>query len=630
MGALKLSTIALSSAVLLCIGCKPQAVTSPAGAKPQQTAPPLSPPQSKPPAKATEPNTPAHTVAEHARNQQLIDAVEKAYASGVTNYRAGKLTEAKNDFDHAVDLMLTSGLDLKGDPQLSDEFERIVDAVNSLEMEALKEGNGFAPTVEQTPADVASDVTFTVDPKFRAQAEADLATTRSDLPLAMNDYVAAYISYFSNRGHGTLAHAFARSGRYKQMIQRILSEEGLPQDLIYLAVAESGFQPQVINSHSGAGGMWQFMPFAQSYGLTRNGWVDERFDPEKSTRAYARYMKMLYNQLGDWYLAMAAYNWGAGMVQRAVQRTGYADFWELYRRNNLPGQTKEYVPQILAAIIIDKNPKQYGFDNVALDPPVITDTVTTNYSVDLRLISDIVEAPVQTIVGLNPSLLRMATPPDQEFDLHLPTGTKDLFERRIAEIPEDKRRYWRYHKLETSDTLESIAHTYHVSPADLASTNQLSVGDNISDMEALVIPVAPVTTSTSARSTSYTVRRGDTLITVADRFGVSVEQLRRWNRLSGTQLVPGHRISVAEPAHITRTTRTSHRNVTSIRSQHSSMKLEHSSRNKNAKGGVSAKHGSANATSHASYGQTHSASHESTRRKESSNAKIAPKKKQQR
>lgn len=627
MGVLKLSTIVLFSASLVCTGCKPPAASSSAGATPQQTAPALPPPQPKTEAA---PAAPTHTAANQSRNQQLIDQVEKIYSSGVANYRAQKLTDAKNDFDRAVDLMLTSGIDLKNDPQLNDEFEHIVDAVNTLEMDALKQGNGFAPKVEPAPADIANEVTFGVDPKFRAQVEADLATTRSDLPLVINDYIASYISYFSNRGHGTLAHAYARSGRYKQMIQRILAEEGVPQDLIYQAVAESAFQPQAVNARSGAGGMWQFMP-SGSYGLTRNGWIDERFDPEKSTRAYAKYMKILYNQLGDWYLAMAAYDWGAGNVQRAVQRTGYADFWELYRRNNLPGETKNYVPEILAAIIIDKNPKQYGFDNVVLDPPILTDTVTVNYSIDLRLVSDLVEAPVQTIVELNPSLLRMATPPDQEFELRLPAGTKELFAQRVAEIPEDKRRYWRYHKITEGETLESVARSYHVSQADLATTNQLAAGNSIGDLEALVVPVAPTISSSTRRSTSYTVRRGDTLITVADRFGVSVDQLRRWNRLHGSQLVPGHRISVAEQAHVARTAAHASRGgAASTRGKSSSAASSHSSRDKLGKSGVSGKHGSSNLSSRMAHGPTHSSSHESTRRKESSNAKISPKKKQQR
>src|SRR6185437_14067268 len=249
--------------------------------------------------------------------------------------------------------------------------------------------------------------------------------------------------------------------RYKPMIQRVMAEEGVPQDLIYLAVAESGFQPRAINPRSHAGGMWQFMPHGD-YGLTRNGYVDERFDPEKSTRSYARYMKFLHSQLGDWYLAMAAYDWGAGNVQRAVEKTGYADFWQLYKRHNLPAETQNYVPEILAAIIIANNPHQYGFDDVTLDPPVLTDTVTVDYSVDLRLVSDLVGAPLDEIEALNPSLLRGVTPPDESFDLRLPAGSSTLFDQRIAQIPEDRRNSWRYHTVATGDTLDSVAREFHV------------------------------------------------------------------------------------------------------------------------------------------------------------------------
>ena len=375
---------------------------------------------------------------------------------------------------------------------MQDEFDRIVDQVNALEMEALKQGNGFVPKEEPTPADVASDVTFQVDPNIVAKAQADLATTKSDLPLVVNDYVAGFINFFANsqRGHNTLMHSFERSGRYKAMIQRVMAEEGVPQDLIYLAVAESGFQPQAINRRSRAGGMWQFMPFG-SYGLTRNAYVDERFDPEKSTRAYARYMKFLYDQLGDWYLAMAAYDHGAGNIQREVARTGYADFWELYKRNELPRETANYVPEILAAIIIANNPKQYGFDEVTLDPPVLTDTVTVNYSVDLRLVSDIVGAPVDELMALNPSLLRMETPPDASFDLHLPAGTATLFNERVALIPEAKRNAWRYHTIAAGDTLASVAREYRVEPSELATVNQLHKDDNLDGIAALVVPVPP-------------------------------------------------------------------------------------------------------------------------------------------
>ena len=482
---------------------------------------------------------------------QIIQQVEEAYALGQAAYHKGQLAEAKTQFDRAVDLLLTSSIPVKSDTQLQDEFIHIVDGVNALEMEALKQGNGFVPAEEETPADVASDITFEADPTVVAKARTELATTKSDLPLVVNDYVGTFLKFFSQtqKGHNTLLHSIQRSGRYKTMIQRILAEEGVPQDLIYLAVAESGFQPRAQNRRSRAGGMWQFMPNDKFYGLAKTNYVDERFDPEKSTRAYARYMKFIYDQLGDWYLSMAAYDWGTGRIQQAVQKTGYADYWELYKRNNLPGETKNYVPEILAAIIIANNPTQYGFDDVTYDPPVLTDTVTINYSIDLRLISDLVDAPVDELTALNPSLLRMVTPPDASFDLHLPAGTATLFQQRVALIPETKRNAWRYHRLTADDSLASVAHEFHVSESELAEANQLHAGSSLQGLDALVVPQAPPS-APATRMVLYTARRGDTLVTISDRFGVSLTELRRWNHLAGANIkvVPGSRFHVAEPA----------------------------------------------------------------------------------
>jgi membrane-bound lytic murein transglycosylase D len=547
---------------LLLAGCDPsQSTGTVRPAPPQATAPALVAALPQSPQAATPP-APLPLTATQQRVRVLIQQVEQAYSFGEQDYRKGKLAEAKVEFDRAVDLMLSSGIDIKSDEQLQAEFDRVVDGVNGLEMEALKQGNGFVPNVEPSPADVASDVTFEVDPNIVAKAKTQLATTKSDLPLMVNDYVAGYVNFFaySQRGHNTLLHSFERAGRYKAMIQRVMAEEGVPQDLIYLAVAESGFQPRALNAKSHAGGMWQFMPYGD-YGLVRNAYVDERFDPEKSTRAYARYMKFIYNQLGDWYLSMAAYDWGAGNVQHAVQKTGYADFWELYKRNNLPGETKNYVPEILAAIIIANHPTQYGFDEVTLDPPVLTDTVTINYSADLKLVSDIVGAPMDELMALNPSLLRMVTPPDTSFDLHLPAGTATLFANRIAVIPEARRNTWRYHRVSADDTLESVARAYRVSVAELARANQLRESESVAGMEGLVVPVAPAA-ALSTRTLLYTTRRGDTLVTIADRFGVSLDQLRRWNRISGVRVEPGRRLHVAEPSSMTRTA-TTHRHRSS-------------------------------------------------------------------
>jgi len=278
--------------------------------------------------------------------------------------------------------------------------------------------------------------------------------------------------------------------------------------------------------------------------LVRNTWVDERFDPLKSTEAYARYIKELHEQFGDWYLAMAAYDWGAGKVQRAVQRTGYADFWELYQRNVLPAETKNYVPIIVAAAIMAKNPSQYGLSDIPVDPPLRSDTVTTDSGINLRLVADLVGTTTEQIQELNPSLLQMSTPSDFPFDLHLPSGTAPLFERRLALVPEEHRNAWRFHIAKQDDTLASIAQTFHVTTKELAAANGLQTDDSLHADEALVIPVPPPVTSAHMR---YRVRRGDTMVTLADRFGVTTSQLRRWNRLHGNRLPVGRTIYVSEP-----------------------------------------------------------------------------------
>jgi membrane-bound lytic murein transglycosylase D len=530
-------------------GCPQEQVAAPGKAAVQATAPAIGAAgngSAEQTAAAMSAAQAADAAAKAAKVQQLINKAETAYRSGVDNYRAGHLDAARLDFDSAVDLMLTSGMDLKTDPQLADEFDHLLNAVNSLEMAALKQGNGFSPTLEAAPLDAANEVTFPANAALTAKVAAELKTTQSDFPLVINDYVAGFISYFSNSaaGHAHLLRSLERAGKYKEMISKNLREQGVPQDLIYLAVAESGFQPQALNARSGAGGMWQFMPTG-AYGLSRNGWFDERFDPEKSSLAYAKYMKTLYNQFGDWYLAMAAYDWGPGNVQRAVMRTGYADFWELYRRNVLPGETKNYVPGIIAAIIMAKNPEPYGLDKVVQDEAVISDKVAVDYAIDLRLVADVTNSSLLEIVALNPSLLRMTTPRDMAFDLHIPPGTRDVFDERIKEIPEDKRASWRFHVVRGGETLDGISSAMHAHANDIVATNGLALGDGLDAGDELVIPVASAVANAGPQR--YAVRHGDTLITVADRFGVSVEELRRWNHLSSNVVKPGSSLAVAEP-----------------------------------------------------------------------------------
>ena len=507
-----------------------------------QTAAPPPPPtiQETPPAPQVDPV------------QDILERAERQYQAGQANYAAGHLEAAKQDFDRAVTLLLQGPVDVKSDERLQREFDKIIEGVNTLEMQALKEGDGFTEQkAEPAPIDEANEVTFPVDPNIKARAEEELKQTHSDLPLVLNDSVASYINFFSTRGRGTLERALVRSGRYRNMIERILKEEGVPQDLIYLAQAESGFHPLAL-SRAGARGMWQFMASrATGYGLTRNWWVDDRQDPEKATRAAAHHLKDLYNQFGDWYLAMAAYNSGPGTVQAAVQRTGYADFWELYRRNVLPQETKNYVPIIVAVTIMAKNPAQYGLNSLSLDPPLHPDVVKVDYPVDLRLVAECVDSSLDTIQELNPSLLRMTTPKGGSFDLQLPAGSAEKFQQAIAAIPADKRVWWRYHKVASGETLASVARKYHTTPNAIAQVNNLADGELEADSK-LVIPVTgrkldPAAVTYSRHATHYRVRKGDTVLSVADDFGVPAEKIRKWNRLKGNTLHPGRTIAIYKP-----------------------------------------------------------------------------------
>jgi len=480
---------------------------------------------------------------------ELVTKAEKEFQAGENEYSAGNKDAAKQHYDLASALLSTAPSDIRSDPRVQREYDQILDGINKLAATALQPSDAAADQEKSEPApiDEANEVTnYPVDPSLKARAAAELKATHSDLPLMMTDQVAGYINYFSSRGRGTLEHALTRSGRYRAMIVRILKEEGVPQDLIYLAQAESGFHPYAV-SRVGARGIWQFMGSrARAYDLHRDYWMDERQDPEKSTRAAAHHLRDLYNQFGDWYLAMAAYNSGPGTVQSAVKRTGYADFWELYRRNVLPKETRNYVPIIVAVTIMAKNPSQYGLDTIVPDPEIAYDTVKITYPVDLRLVAECVDATPAELQDLNPSLLRMTTPKGG-FDLHLPVGAKGKYQTAIAAIPPDMRLWWRYHEVASGETLMSIARTNHTTVHAITEANQLDSTPDLDPGAKLIIPLPAGRHSSgdietySKRLTVYRVRKSDTVQIVADNLGIPPATLRRWNRLKGDSLV-GRRV----------------------------------------------------------------------------------------
>jgi membrane-bound lytic murein transglycosylase D len=494
---------------------------------------------------------------------------QAAFDAGEQDFRAGRLGKAREEFDEALDELLASGFDIDADPRLSDLYHHIVDTVNVDELEAFRDGDGFreqksTPAPIDEIAEVPIPETENVDPNLRGRAEGEVTSISHDLPLMVNDPVLAYLNYFKTpRGSAIVETGLRRAGRYREMVQRVLREEGMPQDLIYLAQAESAFLPQAV-SKAGARGMWQFMSFAgRKYGLEKTWWIDERQDPEKATRAAARDLRELYDLFGDWYLAMAAYNSGAGTVQHAVERTGYADFWELYRRNVLPKETKNYVPIILALTLISKDPARYGIE-FEPEPPLKADAVKPGQPIDLRLVAETIDIDLETLRSLNPQLLRLVTPADPNFVLQLPQGTAERFFTEIAAIPPEKWVSWRRHKVEQGETLTAVARRYHVLPSEIAQANDLPTGGSLEEGQKLIIPAAAHAEVVAGKLIRYRVHGNDTVASIADEFDVSVAELRKWNGLRSNHVSKGVRLKIYPGGMAPATQATSHARPTTV------------------------------------------------------------------
>jgi len=438
-----------------------------------------------PPALRAEPKPPRPRRA----GDLTVEQAERIFQQGKREYQIGDIAGARHEFDAAVDLMLEASVqDLTDRQEFQDLLDGMVDQIHRYDLT----GMGASATLEEdkfekAPLEDILQMTFPVDPKLKNRVREQAATITSQLPLTVNDSVLGFINYFSNRGHKTVVAGIQRSGRYRPMIQRILQEEGIPQELIHLAQAESGFIPRVV-SRKAAGGMWQFLVWrGQQYGLQQTRYTDDRMDPEMATRAAARHLHDLYTEFGDWYLAMAAYNAGPGAVERAVERTGYADFWELRSRGALPLETTNYVPIVLALTIMEKNAAEYGLEDVTLDPALQYDTVKVSAPTSLTLISDITETPIGELAAMNPALLKGVAPKD--YPLHAPKGTGTALVATLDRVPAEHRDAWRMHRVGAGESLASIAKSYGVTANAITAANHLTSAEQAEDGK-LLIPTA--------------------------------------------------------------------------------------------------------------------------------------------
>jgi membrane-bound lytic murein transglycosylase D len=422
----------------------------------------------------------------------------------------------------------------------------------------------------------------------------DTGEATYDIPIVMNDRVKKSIVYFQTVARDAFAKYLSRSARYAPMMKRILAEYGLPQDLIYLCLVESGFNPRAY-SWARAVGLWQFISSTgRLYGLKRNWWIDERRDPVKSTHAACQHLKDLYQEFGSWELAMAAYNGGPGRIRKTIERQKTIDFWKM----RLKRQTMDYVPLIMAAAIIAKNPAKYGFDDIKYEPELVWDEVVIDRCLDLAIVAKELGCTLKELKDLNPELLRRFTPPNvKKYTLKIPAGTKEKFLLAYDSMPSPKETSWVRHKIKRGETVSSIAAKYGVSQYAIFGANNLTRTSKIYAGKELIVPV-PLDRDYSsssrrknrtykAKNSIYTVRAGDTMWDIARAFGTTVDALRRINYIErGSRIYVGQKLKIPSSA-----ARLKEKNVTDSRSSKAYAKADKSQSKKGKKSsGKTVKH----------------------------------------
>jgi len=477
---------ALAAVMLLASACGTRVAPVASPASPVARAP--EPPAPVAPVVVPVPEDPA---------EALMAASARHFEAAQSELAVGHLDTARLEFDRSLDVLLEAPPLPRANPRLREQFDRLVEKISTLELMALAKGDGFTEKVYD-PASIDELLAITTfpppTPETTEAVASDLWVTEYDIDIPMNARVLAYVELFSGRLRTYLTEALGRSTRYLPMIHDIFRAEGVPLDLAYVPLVESAFKPNAF-SRAKAKGLWQFMRgTALENGLKHDWYIDERSEPEKATRAAAKYLKTLYRMFGDWHLALASYNGGPGTVQRAMKRSGRDDFWKLSASPRLlPRETRDYVPLILAAVIIAKNPTQYGFALPAPPPdPPETDSVPLSMGVDLRKVAEWTGTSVETIQELNPAVRRWTTPlRPKDFELRVPRGTADAVRAGVEASDPAELAPLNWYTVKKGDSLPTIARKLKVNRTDLAEANYLSVRARVKAGQRLVVPRAP-------------------------------------------------------------------------------------------------------------------------------------------
>ncbi len=490
---------------------------------------------------------------------QIIDELslaEEYYQYGIQANQQEKWQEAQYNFERAISILSDLDIDPAADSDVSRRYEELLGDIRSEYKLTLL----YLATIPgETSSSAFVDRFLEIDDFSKLRHDKVITDVDKavvfDIPVVVNSKVENCIVYFQTMARDFFQSALTRSGRYTALMSRILLEEGLPQDLIYLPLIESGYKTNAY-SWAAAVGPWQFISgTGKQYGLYRNWWYDERRDFEKSTRAAARYLTFLYNRYNDWYLALAAYNAGEGRIDRAIKREGTTDY---FRFRSLARETKDYVPLFLAALIIGKNPEKYGFQSYYEDP-LDFETVTIDRAVDLRDVARSLGTTHEYLLQLNPELLRNITPPGVgAYRLRIPVNSQSVFWAAYSSFEEPKVSGMEKHTIRRGETMASIAKKYGISSKSLAAANNMSTKSKLIAGRTLMVPIrnpelartTPKAKSSTKKSTAatgeiYTVKKGDNLWEIADRNGTTVNELRRLNGLGPyAELQVGQKIKV--------------------------------------------------------------------------------------